>query len=80
MVLKRHVETASITLRSLTPAEIGQYLAKAGEAVLGSVGAYQIEGPGILLMDRIEGDFFTIVGLPLLPLVKDLQAEGALDD
>ncbi|WP_336744666.1 Maf family nucleotide pyrophosphatase [Aureimonas altamirensis] len=80
VVLKRHVETASITLRPLTPAEIGQYLAKAGEAVLGSVGAYQIEGPGILLMDRIEGDFFTIVGLPLLPLVKDLQAEGALDD
>lgn len=80
VVLKRRVETASLTLRALNPAEIGRYLARAGNAVLGSVGAYQIEGQGIRLMDRIEGDFFTIIGLPLLPLIKDLAAEGALDD
>ncbi|MCM2505747.1 Maf family protein [Aureimonas altamirensis] len=78
-VLRQRVETASITLRPLTPANIGHYLAKAGEAVLGSVGAYHIEGPGIRLMDRIDGDYFTIVGLPLLALIKDLEAEGALD-
>lgn len=79
IVLKRRVETASIAMRTLTPTQIGHYLAKAGDAVLGSVGAYQIEGPGIRLMERIDGDFFTIVGLPLLPLIKDLEAEGALD-
>jgi septum formation protein len=69
----RHVETAALTMRALTDAEIAAYLATVGEAALGSVGAYQIEGPGIQLFDRIEGDYFAILGLPLLPLLKWLR-------
>lgn len=75
----RHVATASITLRTLSPAFVGRYLARAGDAVLTSVGAYQIERQGILLMERIEGDFFTIIGLPILPLVAELRARGEID-
>lgn len=70
---------ADITFRSLTPPEIGRYLARAGEAALSSVGCYQIEGLGITLMERVEGDFFTVVGLPLLPLLAELRARGAID-
>ena len=75
----RHVGIARITLRPLIPAEIGRYLARAGDGVLTSVGAYQIEKQGIQLMERIEGDFFTIIGLPILPLVAELRARGAID-
>ncbi len=78
--LWRHVATAHVTFRELTPPEIGRYLARAGERVLGSVGAYQVEGLGVQLMSRIEGDIFTIVGLPLLPLLGALRELGALDD
>jgi septum formation protein len=72
----RHVETARLTMRVLTSAEIDAYLNRAGEAALESVGAYQIEGLGIQLFERIEGDYFTILGLPLLPLLKWLRGEG----
>ncbi|WP_185984185.1 Maf-like protein [Aureimonas mangrovi] len=78
-VLWRLADSADITFRKLTPPEIGRYLAKAGEAALSCVGAYQVEGPGITLMERIEGDHFTIVGLPLLPLLGKLRELGALD-
>ena len=44
-----------------------------------SVGAYEIEGPAIQLFERIEGDYFTILGLPLLPLLAELRARGAID-
>lgn len=76
----RHVSRASITFRTLTPAEIGRYLAAAGDAVLTSVGAYQVEGRGLQLMERIKGDLFTVIGLPMLPLIAELRARGALDD
>lgn len=75
----RHVSRASITFRDLAPAEIGRYLAAAGDGVLTSVGAYQVEGRGLQLMERIEGDLFTIIGLPMLPLIRELRARGALD-
>ena len=55
---------------------IDRYLAAAGDAVLGSVGAYQLEGLGIHLFDKIEGDHATILGLPLLPLLAFLRQEG----
>lgn len=75
----RHVEVARLTMRPLDPAYIGRYLARVGEGVLGSVGAYQIEGEGIQLFERVDGDYFTIVGMPLLPLLAELRQLGAVD-
>jgi len=69
----RHVETAKMTVRSLEEAFLTRYLIKVGEAVLTSVGVYQIEGLGIQIFDEIEGDYFTIIGLPLLPLLHQLR-------
>ncbi len=74
----RHLATATLTMRALSAAEIETYLARAGDAATTSVGAYQVEGPGIQLFETIEGDYFTILGLPLLPLLKWLRAAGAL--
>ena len=71
--------TATLTMRKLSPEFIGRYLAAAGEEVLNSVGAYQIESLGIQLFDRIEGDYFTILGLPLLPLLAALRREGVIE-
>lgn len=67
------VETARLTMRPLDAAGIAAYLACAGEAVTTSVGAYQLEGLGIHLFDRIEGAHETILGLPLLPLLARLR-------
>lgn len=78
--LRRHVEIATLTMRKLEPAEIGRYLSGVGDAALRSVGSYQVEGRGIRLFERIEGDYFAIVGLPLLPLLAFLRELGALDD
>ncbi|MER8415502.1 Maf-like protein [Mesorhizobium sp. M0870] len=78
-VLWRHVGIASMTMRKLDPAFIGRHLARVGAKALGSVGAYQIEGEGIQLFEKIEGDHFTIVGLPLLPLLAELRTLGAID-
>jgi len=77
--LWRHVSVAFMTMRSLDPAFVGRHLARAGEGVLSSVGAYQFEGEGIHLFDRIEGDYFTILGLPLLPLLAELRRLGLID-
>ena len=63
-------------MRKLEPAFIGRYLARVGDKALSSVGAYQIEGEGIQLFEKIEGDYFTIVGLPLLPLLAALRRIG----
>ncbi len=78
-VLWRHVGTASLTMRPLDPAFIGRHLARVGPKALLSVGAYQIEGEGIQLFDRIEGDYFTIVGVPLLATLAELRRLGAID-
>lgn len=75
----RHVSIARMTMRELKPGFIGRHLARTGEAVLASVGAYQIEGEGIQLFESIEGDLFTIVGLPLLPLLAELRNRGLID-
>jgi septum formation protein len=69
---------ARMTMRGLGEAEIDAYLYEAGEAVTTSVGAYQLEGLGVHLFERIEGDHFTILGLPLLPLLAYLRGEGLL--
>ena len=71
--------TATLTMRKLTPEFIGRYLAAAGEEVLRSVGAYQLEGLGVQLFEKIEGDYFSILGLPLLPLLDALRRQGAIE-
>lgn len=78
-VLWRHVGIANLTMRRLDPAFIGRHLARVGSKALSSVGAYQIEGEGIQLFEKVEGDHFTIVGLPLLPLLTELRSLGAID-
>ncbi|GLQ39624.1 Maf-like protein [Rhizobium albus] len=75
----RHMSTAAMTMRSLDPGFIGRHLASVGDIALKSVGAYQLEGKGIQLFDKIKGDYFTIVGLPLLPLLAELRRVGAID-
>jgi len=69
------VSVAHMTMRQMTDAELATYLDAAGDAVNTSVGAYQLEGLGIHLFERIEGDHFTILGLPLLPLLAFLRRE-----
>ncbi|MDQ2634047.1 MAG: Maf-like protein [Pseudomonadota bacterium] len=77
--LWRDVGIARLTMRKLDPAFVGRHLARVGPVALNSVGAYQIEGEGIQLFEKIEGDHFTIVGLPLLAVLKELRARGAID-
>jgi len=72
------VVVAGMTMRRLDESGIEAYLDQAGQAVTTSVGAYQLEGLGVHLFERIEGDHFTILGLPLLPLLKFLRGEGLL--
>lgn len=78
-VVWRHVSTANMTVRPLSDGFIDRHLAKVGEKALTSVGAYQLEGEGIQLFERIEGDYFTILGLPMLPLLSKLRELGAID-
>lgn len=73
-----HVSVARMTMRSLTDSEIAAYIAEAGAAVTSSVGAYQLERTGVHLFERIEGDHFTILGLPLLPLLGFLRSRNLL--
>jgi nucleoside triphosphate pyrophosphatase len=72
------VSIAHMTMRPPDAAAISTYLDAAGETVTTSVGAYQLEGLGVHLFERIEGDHFTILGLPLLPLLKFLRSQGLL--
>lgn len=72
------VAVAGMTMRSLGDTDIAAYLDQAGEAVTQSVGAYQLEGLGIHLFERIDGDHFTILGLPLLPLLGFLRSQHLL--
>jgi septum formation protein len=77
-ILFEEVAVARMTMRRLNEAEIDTYLDAAGEAVTSSVGAYQLEGLGIHLFEHIEGDHFTILGLPLLPLLGFLRSAKLL--
>jgi len=71
--LAEELEAARLTMRVLQPDFIARYLAVTGKAALSSVGGYQIEGPGAQLFDTIEGDHFTILGLPLLAVLTALR-------
>ena len=73
------VSVARMTMRRLDESATEAYLDQAGQAVTTSVGAYQLEGLGVHLFERIEGDHFTILGLPLLPLLAFMRGEGLLN-
>lgn len=75
IIIFENVSVARMTMRPITEAELSSYLDAAGDAVTTSVGAYQLEGLGIHLFERIDGDHFTILGLPLLPLLAFLRSE-----
>jgi septum formation protein len=75
-ILFEQVAVARMTMRRLSDEAIERYLDAAGAAVTTSVGAYQVEGLGVHLFERIEGDHFTILGLPLLPLLDALRKQG----
>jgi septum formation protein len=72
------VEAANLTMRQFSPEFLEGYLSLAGTAVCRTVGAYEIEGAGIQLFERVEGDHFTIIGLPLLSLLAELRDRGVL--
>lgn len=76
--LWHHNDAARLTMRALSDSFIEAYLAAAGPAVTASVGAYQLEGLGAQLFNKVEGDFFTVLGLPLLPLLDFLRLNGVL--
>lgn len=76
--LWRHDERATLVMRAVSDAFVEGYLAAVGSDALSSVGAYQLEGRGAQLFERVTGDFFTILGLPLLPLLDFLRRYGAL--
>ena len=77
-VLWRTVDTVSLWMRSVSDAFLDHYLAAEGAALLGCVGAYRLEALGVQLFDRIEGDYFTVLGLPLLPLLAFLREQGCV--
>jgi septum formation protein len=75
-----HVAHAELTMRALSDNFIEGHLARVGDRALSSVGAYQLEGEGIQLFSRIDGDYFTILGLPMLPLLGELRRIGVVNE
>ena len=77
-VLWAHTGTARLKMRDFSDAFLDEYLTRAGDRIGQSVGAYELEGLGVQLFETIEGDYFTILGLPLLPLLAELRAHGMI--
>jgi septum formation protein len=77
-LLWSHVDRASLVMRAFSEAFVDEYLDRVGDDALLSVGAYQVEGHGIQLFEAIEGDVFTIMGMPLLPLLGFLRSQGVV--
>lgn len=77
-VLWSHVEAPRLTMRAFSSDQLESHLAAEGEAVTETVGGYKIEGPAIQLFEAIDGDCFSILGLPLLPLLAFLRGQGAV--
>ena len=73
------VDSAKLTMLDVSDRFLEDYLDMAGDAALASVGSYQLEGIGIHLFERVEGDYFTILGLPLLPLLAYLRQNSLVD-
>ncbi len=76
----RYADSVSLLMRPLQPAFIDSYLKQVGEAALQSVGSYQLEGLGAQLFERVEGDYFSVLGLPLLPLLAFLRRRGIIPE
>jgi len=74
-----HVDTVDVTMRDYSPAFVGRYLSVAGDQALASVGCYQLEGLGAQLIESINGDYFSVLGLPLMPLLAELRRIRVLD-
>lgn len=72
------VETARLFMRDFSDAFLDDYLVRAGDRICQSVGAYELEGLGVQLFERLEGDYFTVLGLPLLPVLEELRARGVI--
>ncbi|HUO90053.1 MAG TPA: Maf family protein [Rhizomicrobium sp.] len=77
-VIWRHVESPTLAMRDFSDAFLDRYLAAEGEGVLSGVGCYKLEGPGAQLFERVEGDYFAVLGLPLLPLLAELRRHGVI--
>ena len=73
-----HVESVTLSVRDFSPAFLDDYLAREGDTILGSAGAYRVEAIGAQLFDRIEGSHFAILGLPLIPLLEELRRRGIM--
>jgi septum formation protein len=78
-IVWRWIESPALSLRDVSDSFLASYVRRNREAVLGSVGGYHLEGEGAQLFERVEGDYFAILGLPLLPLLAELRRRGALD-
>ena len=74
-----YTDRAQLVMREFSDSFLHDYVERVGKDALSSVGAYQLEGLGIQLFERIEGDYFTILGFPLLPVLEFLRAEGVVD-
>lgn len=77
-ILWRHREISRLTMRGFGDAFLARYMKEAGDGLTSSVGCYQLEGLGAQLFEKIEGDYFAVLGLPLLPLLAALRAHGGL--
>jgi septum formation protein len=77
-VVWSEVDTTRMTMRAFSDAFLDAYLEVEGEALLGSVGCYRLEGMGPQLFDRVEGDYFTVLGMPLWPVLEELRRAGVI--
>jgi septum formation protein len=72
------IDSAQMTMRGFSDAFLDDYLERVGDRVLDTVGGYELEGLGAQLFEKIEGDYFTILGMPLLPLLAELRERGVI--